>query len=518
MRYYSGMEDQNNQTDKPAWPSAHQDTVLDDGRGMLIPSPLSNRLNYKSRRSSQFTPVSALMIQRMRFFRLALVAVSVFALVIVSGAGFAYVAGTGQVATPVFSIADRYAGAEVPITPGPQPVLVKRSLYENVRDEYIDAKQTFIEVDLLQKQLRFFKNGVLFHSADILKTADPGSWRDVPAGLYQVEQKDKLVFSSVGQVNLPWRILFQNNFTIHGWPTYPDGTAVFEEFSGGGIRLDNKKAEELYQQVAIGTPILVYKEEKLASASTFVYHSQVPDLGARHYFVADIENGSVLAASDLDEVAPIASLTKLMTAVVASEKLDMDGRVRATEQTFVQSLVPRLKTGSSVSLYSLLQLLLVESSNEAAETIAGELGREEFITAMNDKARQLGMLNTTFVDPSGLDQGNVSTGRDLFRLVSYLYQERKFILEITDNGTVPDSYVGDEFSGLVNFNHLQGVEGFVGGKVGETTAAGQTSISVHEIPFGNETRVVVVIVLGSEGRTKDVGDLITYIKQNYQGD
>ena len=60
-------------------------------------------------------------------------------------------------------------------------------------------------------------------------------------------------------------------------------------------------------------------------------------------------------------------------------------------------------------MYSLLQLLLLESSNEAAEVIAGEVGREEFIKAMNAKAVQLGMLNTTFTDPSGLDDGNVST-------------------------------------------------------------------------------------------------------------
>jgi len=116
----------------------------------------------------------------------------------------------------------------------------------------------------------------------------------------------------------------------------------------------------------------------------------------------------VLAASDLDRVVPIASLTKLMTALVAAEhiNLDQDVRIRGSGVT---SLIPRLREGYSASMYSLLQLLLIESSNEAAEVIASVIGRDEFLRLMNEKAAAIGMEHTTFTDPSGLDDGNIST-------------------------------------------------------------------------------------------------------------
>jgi len=248
---------------------------------------------------------------------------------------------------------------------------------------------------------------------------------------------------------------------------------------------------------------------------TFVYEPQVPELDTPHYFIADMDNGTILAASDLNQPAPIASLAKLMTAVVAAEKINLDGRVRVTSPTFVTSLIPRLSERSSVSMYSLLQLLLVESSNEAAETIAGEIGREEFIEAMNAKARQLGMTRTNFADPSGLSSENISTVGDLYRLTKYISKNRSFIFEITANKELASANVGGEFDGLVNFNEVKDMDNFVGGKVGETLAAGQTSITLHTLKFQGAERTLVVILLGSDSRTEDVKTLISFVKNRF---
>jgi D-alanyl-D-alanine carboxypeptidase len=204
-----------------------------------------------------------------------------------------------------------------------------------------------------------------------------------------------------------------------------------------------------------------------------------------------------------------------MTAVVASEEIDLDTRVRASAPTFVESLIPRLADRRSVSMYSLLQLLLVESSNEAAEVIAAQLGRDKFISLMNDKAHQLGMNSSTFTDPSGLDSGNVSTVGDLYTLVRYINQQRAFIFDITDNSRVSTDYVGGEFGELVNFNQIEDIDSFVGGKVGETIAAGQTSVSLHELQIQGEKRLVVVIVLGSKERSKDVEALLNHVNKTF---
>jgi D-alanyl-D-alanine carboxypeptidase len=204
-----------------------------------------------------------------------------------------------------------------------------------------------------------------------------------------------------------------------------------------------------------------------------------------------------------------------MTAVIAAEELQLDQRVFVTSPNFVTSLVPRLANRSSVSMYSLMQLLLVESSNEASEVIAAELGRVDFIDAMNTKARQLGMLNTTFADPSGLSSENISTVGDLYRLTQYIYDNRRFIFDITKDINLPSSYQGGDFAGLINFNEVEDTTGFIGGKVGETLAAGQTSISLHELSIKGTTRTVVVIILGSDGRTADVQSLVSFVEEQF---
>jgi len=134
---------------------------------------------------------------------------------------------------------------------------------------------------------------------------------------------------------------------------------------------------------------------------------------------------------------------------------------------------------------------------------------------MNTKARQLGMLNTTFADPSGLSSENISTVGDLYRLTQYIYENRRFILDITKDINLPSSYEGGDFAGLINFNEIEDTTGFIGGKVGETRAAGQTSISLHELSIKGTTRTVVVIILGSKGRTADVQSLVSFVEEQF---
>ena len=167
-------------------------------------------------------------------------------------------------------------------------------------------------------------------------------------------------------------------------------------------------------------------------------------------------------------------------------------------------------------MYSLLQLLLVESSNEAAEVIAGQYGRSEFIAEMNTKATQLGMLHSTFTDPSGLSNGNTSSLGDLFTLAQYIHKNRTFIFEITAKNKV--STLGDtgEFTDLVNFNEVEELDNFVGGKVGETTAAGQTSVTLHTVSIQGSERTVVIILLGSTKRDEDVRTLMKYVEDRYK--
>lgn len=439
--------------------------------------------------------------------------VALFLLALVGTAGYGLFAQNSLVATPIVTVIDPFTNERSTLSYGPQIALTVSNFFIETRDAFIDESATFVEVDVAAKQLRYFKNGVLLQSAEIESVGEPGSWWSVPAGLYQIETLETRPYSNLAQVYLPHAIRFGGNYIIHGQPEYPDGQVTSVEDQVGGIRLSPESAEQLFSSVAPDTTVLVHMAP--TERDTFVYEPSAPEVGARYYLIADVENGTILAASDLEVTAPIASVTKLMTAVVAAEQINLDTRVRTTAPTFVESLIPRLADRSSVSMYSLLQLLLVESSNEAAEVIAGQLGREEFIELMNSKARAIGMAHSVFTDPSGLSAGNISSVGDLYTLVRYIYENRSFIFEITDTNRVSNDYVGGEFNGLVNFNKIENIDSFIGGKVGETIAAGQTSVSLHEMKIQGEDRVVMVVLLGSEDRVTDVQSLLSYVENNF---
>ena len=406
-----------------------------------------------------------------------------------------------------------YTHDQTPLNYGVQVAMSQPNFFTETRESFIDAGKTFIEADLTTMQLRFFKDGVLNEQVTILSKGKEGSWWETPAGLYQIKSKEKNHFSTFGHVYQPWSMAFQGNFFIHGWPYYPDGTPVEEGYSGGCVRLSNEDAEKIYNLASVNTPVLVY--EQAQTADTFVYEPKIPDLETPHYLIADIESNTVLAGSDLDSEAPIASLVKLMTALVAADYINLDKNVSASHPTFVQSLIPRLQGMNTVSMYSLMQLLLVESSNEAAEVIASQTGREQFIKYMNEKAVALGLDHTTFADPSGLSADNVSTVGDLLRLVQYIYNNRRFIIDLTDNQNLPTAYISGQFGELENFNKIKDLDNFIGGKVGETEAAGQTSISLHKITVKGQNRILAIILLGSKQRNADVNELLSYAQARF---
>lgn len=313
---------------------------------------------------------------------------------------------------------------------------------------------------------------------------------------------------------MPWSLSFDGNFYINGWPYYKDETLVPEEYMGGGARLFDEDAERIFEVTEIGTPVLV--REYGFETDDFLYTASVEGVHAREYLIADVESNTILAASDMDAVLPIASLVKLMTALVAAEEIDLEKDVLLHNGTasWVTTIIPRLSGSYQVSMYSLLQLLLQESSNEAAEVIASEIGRTEFIELMNAKAKEIGMRNTTFADPSGLDDGNISSMHDLLVLVQYIHNNRGFILEMTREQNLPTAYTDEQFGGLVNFNMIDGVD-FIAGKVGETAAAGQTSISLHSVSIDQQNRLIAVILLGTDERTKDIVRLISFVEEQF---
>jgi D-alanyl-D-alanine carboxypeptidase len=222
-----------------------------------------------------------------------------------------------------------------------------------------------------------------------------------------------------------------------------------------------------------------------------------------------------------EEKLPIASLTKLMTAVVAHEVIYLGKSIRVTSgmlASAAQIFYP--EEGEHYIGLDLLYPLLMQSSNDTANVLSGFIGDETFVRNMNAKAVSLGMADTQFTDPSGISAGDVSTAYDIAKLLQYIYYKRPFLFDI-GKGVAFENVgliqVGDtiRIPELKNVNEFVGSPDLIGVKNGETTAARQTMTTVWNIRTAEGDVPVAIIVLGSEDRKGDTDVLLQWVKNNF---
>ncbi|MGE6289453.1 D-alanyl-D-alanine endopeptidase [Aeromonas media] len=144
--------------------------------------------------------------------------------------------------------------------------------------------------------------------------------------------------------------------------------------------------------------------------------------------VMDINTGKTLYQKNPAQVRPIASLTKLMTALVvldARQNLNQTLTIDQNDRDNIKHTYSRVRFGTKVSRRDALHLALMSSENRMASALGRHYpgGRSAFIRAMNNKARQLGMRNSRFYDSTGLSTRNVSTARDLAKLIAAAYRQ-----------------------------------------------------------------------------------------------
>lgn len=235
-----------------------------------------------------------------------------------------------------------------------------------------------------------------------------------------------------------------------------------------------------------------------------------PKISAKAYLAADLKTGEVILAHGAGERFPIASVTKLMTALVASEG-DAE-RLTTVSRKAVSTYGGNggLRAGEKIKVSDLLYPLLLESSNDAAEALAEADERNYFLEKMNERAARLGMDSTSFADPSGLSSGNVSTPFDLFRMVQYLFEEKSEILKITTER----SFAAPRHGWSSNNQFLKDI-GYFGGKSGYTDPAKQTVISLFHLPLSEAgNRPVAIVLLQSQDRYGDVQKIIRHLRKN----
>jgi len=235
-----------------------------------------------------------------------------------------------------------------------------------------------------------------------------------------------------------------------------------------------------------------------------------PALSAEGYLAADIQTGEIILEKNKSKQFPVASITKLMTALVSLETIDQSQIAIVSPEALIgeNPSIRSLSDGEVISTSSLLYPLLLESSNAAAKTLASHIGTKNFLNHMNGRTGSIGMPKTFFADSSGLSSRNISTPEDLFNLISYIFKNKKQILDITRKKELAEGMKkwanGDKFSGLENF---------LGGKTGYTDSAGKTFAGIFSLPSaGSEQREIAIIILKSKDRDDDVIKILDYLK------
>ncbi|HMM75798.1 MAG TPA: D-alanyl-D-alanine endopeptidase [Gammaproteobacteria bacterium] len=274
-------------------------------------------------------------------------------------------------------------------------------------------------------------------------------------------------------------------------------------------------AAVLISLASAGTPAepLPAAPTQIAAATLDLSHAVDPariKLRSSAVLVVDPAKGSALIARNVRTVRPIASITKLMTAMVTLDaKLPLDHGVKIVEADVdhIKGTGSRLRLGTRATRRELLRLALMASENRAAAALARSYpgGTQAFVAAMNRKAAALGMTNSRFRDSTGLSQQNVSTAQDLARMV---LAARKYTL-IRQYTTTARHTVKLAGSGTLEFRNSNRLvqtgnkDWRIGlSKTGYTAEAGRCL--VMEATIGG--RPLVFVLLNSWGKLTPIGD------------
>ncbi len=241
------------------------------------------------------------------------------------------------------------------------------------------------------------------------------------------------------------------------------------------------------------------------------------DLKSNVAFVLDQQNSEVLFEKNAGVALPIASITKLMTGLIVVESgLDLNEMLTVTDEDvdYLKHSSSRLKVGSTMTRGQMLHIALMSSENRAASALGRHFpgGLTSFVEAMNAKARELGMTDTHYVDSSGLSSQNVSTGRDLAKLVMVAHQQPLLRQYSTDPKSVVSTTNGRPMY-FSNTNHFVANPAWDIGlqKTGFINEAGRCMVMQAMI----QGRAVIMVFLdakGKQGRTSDVGRMRKWIE------
>jgi D-alanyl-D-alanine carboxypeptidase len=234
-----------------------------------------------------------------------------------------------------------------------------------------------------------------------------------------------------------------------------------------------------------------------------------PSVTASSWIIYDESSDTTLAEWDADSQRPMASITKIMTVLLALENGELDDEVVISEDAAGQGGQEiGLVAGETVTLGALVRAAMIRSGNDSAAAIAEHIGGsvDGFVQMMNERASELGMTNTHFVNPNGLDAaGHYSSARDMLLVSLEAMSIPEFEELARSRGMVfPDAPDGTQRMASNTNRILNSYDGTIGVKTGETPNAGLTYVGAAE----RDGRRLFVVVMHSVGRRAHFSDAV----------
>ena len=239
-----------------------------------------------------------------------------------------------------------------------------------------------------------------------------------------------------------------------------------------------------------------------------------PKISAKAVLIHSLDDNLPLFYQNTHELRPLASLTKILTALVVIEKIGIDKQIPISREAVeTEGFAGNLEEGEIYSARDLLKIMLLTSSNDAAAAFEEYLGgKEKFAQILNRRAVALKMNSTVFEDGSGLSDFNAGTARDILTLTKYIIEKHPEILNWTRASEILVQPLNDINARTeYNINDLVERREFLGGKTGTSDAAGENLMTIISL---NNKRLAIIL-LGSDNRIKDMDKLLEWVKKAY---
>jgi D-alanyl-D-alanine carboxypeptidase len=238
-----------------------------------------------------------------------------------------------------------------------------------------------------------------------------------------------------------------------------------------------------------------------------------PTINSAAVIVQGLDDNFPYLRVNTERIWPLASLTKLLTAVVVLENVGTDKNIPVSSSTATdEGTAGNLLGGEVYNSGDLLKIMLLASSNSAAEAILHFVGDTKFIEMLMAKAQAIGMKNTVVYDASGWNDGNATTASDVLALLKYILANHPEILSWTRLTSFMAQPVNSSRINIItNIDQLSGRPDFLGGKTGTSPKAGENLATILSFRNGH----LAAVILGSDARYNELDNILAWIQKAY---